>query len=141
MVFRICLVFLMSVLAGAQAYAQKATEPNTEIQIAVQFDGTAPFTADPAFASNTDGQHTPGLDDNANNNVVLTFDNIGYRVDWNVNELDATNVEVLVTLPLLVPEVTWAEIPPGCDTTLSAIEPNGVNADQILRCVIGSLRI
>ncbi|MEM7539224.1 MAG: hypothetical protein AAF639_44110, partial [Chloroflexota bacterium] len=126
--------------------AQKATTPNTEIILSISYDGTEPFAADAAFAGNTDGQHTPGLDDNANNNVVRTFDSIQYRIDYNVNEVDATNVVITAVLPdtvggLSVPGLQWIVDPDfpmvaGCDVATSTISGDG----KTLICVIGDLR-
>ncbi|MEM7134022.1 MAG: GEVED domain-containing protein [Chloroflexota bacterium] len=126
------IALLVSALSPATTFAQQATTPNTEIVLSVSYDGTALFSdADPLNDGN--GAHTPGLDLNANNNVVRTFDTIGYRVDWNVNEVDATGVSVDVQLPAAIPEVVWTEIPPGCDLTLSTISADG----QTLTCLLG----
>ncbi|MEM7531250.1 MAG: SdrD B-like domain-containing protein [Chloroflexota bacterium] len=125
---------------------QQASTPNTEIVLSVSTDGTEPFATDAAFAGHVDGQHTPGLDDNANNNVVRTFDSIQYRIDYNVNEVDATNVVISAVLPdtvggLSVPGLQWIVDPDypmtaGCDRTTSTISGDG----KTLTCVIGDLR-
>lgn len=112
-----------------------APHPNTEIVLGINYDGTAPFAGS---AADEDGQggHNAGDDSAADNNVVRTFDLISYRVDWNVNEVDATGTAITMTLPAAIPEVVWKEIPAGCDLVASAIS----NSDQTLVCDLGDQR-
>ena len=112
-----------------------AVLPNTEISLAVDADGTAPF-ADPTQPANAVGQHTPGYDAGANNGIVRTYDTIRYRIDWNVNEVAATAVTLTATLPA---GVSWQRdvsglVAPGCaDDPLSSISADG----RTITCVLG----
>ncbi len=88
---------LVALLPGVSPVS--AVQQN-EIVLGVEFDGLQPNgEPDSAYQGLTDGSHTPGYDENQNNNVVLTNDIIGYRIDWNVNEVDGTVVAVTATLP------------------------------------------
>lgn len=72
----------------------------------LSFDGTAAFADDAAhddttpttYAAEDTGAHTAGLDDSAANRVVRTYDQYGYRIDYNVNEDAGTNVVLTVRL-------------------------------------------
>ncbi len=88
---------LLAAILPSTALPASAQQQN-EIVLSVEFDGLQP-NGDAPFASNTDGAHTPGYDENQNNNVVLANDLIGYRVDWNVNEVDGNAVVLTATLP------------------------------------------
>ena len=85
--------------ANSALYAQS----RNEIEITVLFDGTPTFDTDPLGSATPTGvapePHTPGLDASANNLVVRTFDQFAFRIDWNINEADATNVQIRVDLP------------------------------------------
>ena len=107
-----------------------AAQQQNEIALSVDFDGTAGFSgADPL--DDGAGGHTPGLDLNDNNNVVRTFDQIQYRIDWNVNEVDGTTTTIRMTLPVGVewlPDATTnSGVPSGCldDGTSSITGLNG----------------
>ncbi len=104
------------------AFAAPYPTPNTEVVLAVDFDGTR-LTGNPG---------TSGEDETANNGIVRTFDSFGYRIDWNVNEQDATNVTLETTFPITLP-LAWDAVPEGCDPALSTI-----SADlRTLTCHLG----
>ena len=92
-------------------------QQQNEIVLTVDFDGTAAFSpADPL--DDGLGGHTPGLDLNANNSVIRTYDQLQYRIDWNVNEVDGTTTTVRMTLPegmeWLPDATTVSGVPSGC---------------------------
>lgn len=78
-------------------------QSRNEIEISVLFDGSPTFDADPLGSATPTGAlpepHTPGLDASANNLVVRTYDQFAFRVDWNINEAEAENVQIRVELP------------------------------------------
>jgi len=141
----LCLLVGLLVLFGlapTKIFAQQATIPNTEIVLSIHTDGTESFDSDPSPPAGTIYAHTPGLDDNANNNVVRSYDSVQYRVDWNVNELPADDVIIRIALPADL-EIQWLStvvLPfaaPGCDTTLSSITPASGTSGEILNCYLG----
>ena len=96
------LVFIGGLSANTFAQSQN------EVEISVLFDGTARF-GDPAYPDNAPNitndptapqLHTPGSDGGANNLVVRTHDQFAVRIDWNINEADATGVALTVELPV-----------------------------------------
>ena len=91
-----------------------------EVLTTVLFDGTS-FDTDPLDDGSGNGVHTPGLDGGQNNNVVKTFDTFAVRIDWNVNEDDATGVFLTAELP---PFASWSPDPTGmfsgCDLATSS---------------------
>ena len=91
-----------------------------EVKITTLFDGTE-FDTDPLDDGSGDGMHTPGLDGGPNNNVVKTFDTFAVRIDWNVNEDDATGVFLTAELPEFA---SWAPdatgMFAGCDPATSS---------------------
>lgn len=118
---------LLAALLPTQADAQQQQQQN-EIVLSVDFDGTPSFsTSDPD--DDGLGSHTPGLDLNDANNVVRTWDQVQYRIDWNVNEVDGTDTTIRMTLPA---GVEWMEdgstvtgVPSGCtDDGTSSITGN-----------------
>ena len=112
------LLFSLLVFSSSPVSAQQ----QNEIVLSVDFDGTAGFSASDPLDDGA-GAHTPGDDLNANNSVVRTNDNIGYRVDWNVNEVDGS----VTTLTMVLPEgVTWIADP----TTLTGV-PAGCSGGSI----------
>ncbi|MGL5928747.1 MAG: SdrD B-like domain-containing protein [Dermatophilaceae bacterium] len=129
--------FVMSP-GGAASAAPLAGAPNTEIVLSVDADGTAAFDTDPVTPTTTHPvAHTPGSDGSANNGVVRTYDSVRYRIDWNVNEVDATGARLSATLP---EGVRWKADPsglvaPGCasDSDGSSISADG----RTLVCVLG----
>jgi len=88
----------IGLLAAVLAPVPVGAQQQNEILLSIDYDGLQP-NGDAPFAANTDGMHTPGDDDNQNNNVVRTNDLIGYRIDWNVNEIDGSTVALTATLP------------------------------------------
>ena len=100
--------------------AQLGAQSQNEILTTVLYDGTQ-FDVDPLDSGTGDGVHTPGLDNDAQNNVVKTHDTFAVRVDWNVNEDAATNVFVTVVLP---PFAEWTPdqtgMFAGCDLATSS---------------------
>ncbi len=123
-------VFLPVSLAGAVS--------QNEILVNVLYDGTPDFDADSGGSVTATGAvpepHTPGLDAGANNNVVRTHDQYALRVDWNINEDEATGVAVTVVLPdhsVWLPDDTGMFS--GCDPTLSTISADG----RTLVCELG----
>jgi|GEM_PF-3126805 len=110
--------------------APAAPQPNTEVSLELFSDGAAPFDA---------------LDADGNNDIVRTFDSLIYRVDWNVNEQDATNVVIRLTVPTTMTYVTWPDyynakrvMPPGCLTS-GVSPPSSLSADRkTLVCNVGS---
>ena len=103
--------------------AQLAAQSQNEILTTVLYDGTQ-FDVDPLDDGSGDGVHTPGLDADANNNVVKTHDTFAVRVDWNVNEDAASSVVATVVLPAFA---SWAPDATGqfagCDPATSSF-PN-----------------
>ena len=93
------------VLALALMPINAHAQSQNEVQVMVLFDGTTGFLAtDPtsptATANGTEPQiHTPGEDGGPNNLVVRTHDQFAVRVDWNINEADATGVVLTTELP------------------------------------------
>ncbi len=129
------LLLFMSVLLPV-SLAGAASQ--NEILVNVLYDGTPSFDTDSAGSTTATGAvpepHTPGLDAGSNNHVVRTFDQYALRVDWNINEEDATGVEVTVALPdhsVWLPDSTGFFS--GCDPTLSSISPDG----RTLICGLG----
>ncbi len=130
----LAIAMVMALLPGT---APVLAAQQNEIVLGVEYDGLQP-NGDAPFAGNTDGQHTPGDDDNQNNNVVLTNDLIGYRIDWNVNEVDGTTVALTASLPegmsWVVDPGTNFGAPSGCvDDGMSTID---TNAGRDLYCVL-----
>ena len=109
----IALALTGPVLAPVAASAQQ----QNEIVLSVDFDGTAAFSAADPLDDGA-GAHTPGLDLNANNSVVRTYDQVQYRIDWNVNEVDGTTTTLRMTLPegmaWLEDATTVSGVPSGC---------------------------
>jgi len=133
---------LTALLPFSVASAQTITIPQHELLLAVDFDGTAAFSPSDVLDDGL-GAHTPGLDLNANNNVVRTNDQMGYAMHWNTNEADANNVTIMVTLPdgmTWLPDATTAfGAPAGCtDDNTSSITGNG---GRDLVCVVNNLQI
>ena len=133
---------LTALLPFSVASAQTITIPQHELLLAVEFDGTAAFSPSDVFDDGL-GAHTPGLDLNANNNVVRTNDQMGYAIHWNTNEADANNVTINVTLPdgmTWLPDATTVfGAPAGCtDDNTSSITGNG---GRDLVCVVNNLQI
>ena len=89
--------FLLFALASTSVFAQI----QNEVQTTVLFDGTTGFLAtDPAAPTGVAPEpHTAGEDGSPNNLVVRTHDQFAVRVDWNINERDATNVVLRIELP------------------------------------------
>ncbi len=121
-------VSLALLLALVPLVRQADAQQQNEIILSVNYDGLQP-NGDAPFAANLDGVHTPGQDENQNNNVVLTNDLIGYRIDWNVNEIDGTAVAITATLPegmsWVVDPSTSFGAPAGCvDDGTSTIDTN-----------------
>ena len=117
---------LVPTAAGAQQ--------QNEIVLTVDFDGTAAFSASDPL-DNGAGLHTPGRDLNANNSVVRTYDQIQYRIDWNVNEVDGTTTTVSMVLPegmeWLADATTASGVPSGClDDGSSSI--TGLNGRELI---------
>ncbi len=120
-----------------------AAKPNIEIYLSVAQDGTAEFTPtvpgpeDPT-GNNPTGLHTPGYDSGPNNGVVRTFDLVTYRFDYNVNERDASDVTIRMTLPM---SIEWRipsqtrPFPPSCQTGSSM---DGNNKRDLV-CKLGAL--
>ena len=73
-------------------------QQQNEIVLSVDFDGTPGFSAADPLDDGL-GAHTPGLDLNDSNNVVRTYDQLQYRIDWNVNEVDGSTTTIRMTLP------------------------------------------
>ena len=110
-------IFSVLLIAATASPLPASAQQQNEIILSVDFDGTAGF-ADALDDGSGNGVHTPGNDGGPNNNVVRTNDQIQYRIDWNVNEVDGTAVTIRMTLP---EEVSWMEdpstptgIPAGC---------------------------
>ena len=127
-------LLLLSLISTVLVPAAVSAQQQNEIVLTVDFDGTAGFSpADPL--DDGLGAHTPGLDLNANNNVVRTFDQIQYRIDWNVNEVDGTTTTIRMTLP---EGMEWLEdgstvtgVPSGClDDGSSSI--TGLNGRELV---------
>ena len=121
---------VLAIFSVVLSPALVSAQQQNEIALSVDFDGTAGFSgADPL--DDGAGGHTPGLDLNDNNNVVRTFDQIQYRIDWNVNEVDGTTTTIRMTLPVGVewlPDATTnSGVPSGCldDGTSSITGLNG----------------
>ena len=89
----LALVMFASVLSPVQFVSAQS---QNEVLTTVLYDGTQ-FDAD--LADDGVGAHTPGLDAGPQNNVVKTHDTFAVRVDWNVNEDDASAVVLQVVLP------------------------------------------
>ena len=91
-----------------------------EVLVNVLYDGTE-FDTDPLDDGSGNGVHTPGLDGGPNNNVIKTYDTFAVRIDWNVNEDDATGVTLTAELPAFA---SWAPDPTGmfagCDAATSS---------------------
>ena len=127
--FTLPLLLLLSLVGSLLAPAAVSAQQQNEIVLTVDFDGTAAFSAADPLDDGL-GAHTPGLDLNANNNVVRTYDQIQYRIDWNVNEVDGTTTTIRMTLPEgmeWLPDATTASgVPSGClDDGSSSITGNG----------------
>ena len=116
------------VLPVTPAYAQS----QNEVLTTVLYDGTQ-FDTDPLDDGSGNGVHTPGLDGNAQNNVVKTHDTFAVRVDWNVNEDETSGALLTVVIP---PFATWAPdatgMFAGCDPAASSF-PDA----QTLICSLG----
>jgi len=132
--FRACLAFFLclSFIVGMIVHnlptaiaAPIAPHPNTEIVL-----GT---WAGSAADEDGLGGHNPGDDSGPNNLVVRTYDIVQYRIDWNVNEVDGTNVLLKANLPANM-DIEWVvdpalPLPPGCKdsgvTPISSISADG----------------
>ena len=116
----LALAMFATVLVPVLVAGQVGAQSQNEILTTVLYDGTQ-FDFDPLDNGTGDGVHTPGLDADAQNNVVKTHDTFAVRVDWNINEADATNVFVTVVLP---PFASWAPdqtgMFAGCDIATSS---------------------
>ena len=126
-------IVAIAIVSATLAIASVSAQQQNEIILSVDFDGTASF-GDPLDDGSGNGVHTPGLDGGANNNVVRTNDQVQYRIDWNVNEVDGTAVTIRMTLP---EGMTWLDdpstttgIPAGC-----ASGSNTGNGGRDLVCV------
>lgn len=110
-------LLIVAMISPLLSPAAVGAQQQNEIVLTVDFDGTAAFSAADPLDDGL-GAHTPGLDLNANNNVVRTYDQIQYRIDWNVNEVDGTTTTVSMILPEGVewlPDATTASgVPSGC---------------------------
>ena len=106
---------VLSTLLSPVAFV--GAQQQNEIALSVDFDGTAAFSATDPLDDGL-GTHTPGRDLNANNNVIRTYDQIQYRIDWNVNEEDGTATTVSMVLPEgmeWMPDATTnSGVPSGC---------------------------
>ena len=115
---RVAVLLVFALIGSLLSVAQVAVaQQQNEIVLSVDFDGTPAFSAADPLDDGL-GAHTPGLDLNANNSVVRTHDQVQYRIDWNVNEVDGTGVTLRMTLPQ---GVEWLEdgstvtgVPSGC---------------------------
>jgi uncharacterized repeat protein (TIGR01451 family)/LPXTG-motif cell wall-anchored protein len=133
---------LSGTLVGAAA-ASAASQ--NEILLDKVFDGTASFNNDPVtvtntFTGNAAGLHTPGLDESGTNNVVRTWDSLGVRVDWNINEANATGAKLIVVLQ---PEskagadVIWSPDQSGMFSGCATLPTSSISADGLtLTCVL-----
>ena len=122
-------LLILSIFSPVLSPALVSAQQQNEIALSVDFDGTPAFSAADPLDDGLGG-HTPGLDLNDNNNVVRTFDQIQYRIDWNVNELDGTTTTIRMTLPdglvWLEDATTASGVPSGClDDGTSSITGNG----------------
>jgi hypothetical protein len=137
---------LMGVVSLAGLNLTSAAEPPTvDTRINVEYDGTAVFdgsnyspgpdnqygssSSDPLAADNTDH----GNDDGANNGIVRNGDDIGYRIQVNLNGADATNITATVTLSS---GQFWQQLPGSCKPTGSSISSDKLT----LTCNLGDLR-
>ena len=110
-------LLVVSVFAALLAPTTLSAQQQNEIVLTVDFDGTAAFSAADPLDDGL-GAHTPGLDLNDSNNVVRTYDQIQYRIDWNVNEVDGTTTTIRMVLPegveWLPDATTNSGVPSGC---------------------------
>ncbi|MGB2757523.1 MAG: hypothetical protein WBD02_07660, partial [Acidimicrobiia bacterium] len=104
-----------------------ATTPSLGIVLSINADGTA----DGAAPGTWDASDGHGLDSGPNNGIVRTGDTVEYRVDWNVNEADVTNLSVTATLPA---GMVWAALPNPCQANLT---PNSTISGASLTCNLG----
>ncbi|MEM7532784.1 MAG: SdrD B-like domain-containing protein [Chloroflexota bacterium] len=121
-------LFAPSEYPGRIAQAQS----QNEVQIGVVYDGTTSYTtADNVTDFDTwqgaaPQPHTAGEDAGAQNGVVRTWDTYSVRVDWNINEDDATNIVLTVVLPA---HSIWSPSATGmfanCDPAQSSISGDG----------------
>lgn len=106
-----------------------AATPAVGVVLAVQQDGTPDFEDG---APNPDQPGGAGLDAGPDNGIVRTYDTVVYRIDWNINEADATNVRVWAKLPH---GMTWAALPSGC--RVIDVTPTSAIAGDELMCNLG----
>ncbi len=127
------LLFLIIALVASIVAVPAAAQQQNEIVLSVDFDGTASF-GDPLDDGSGNGVHTPGEDGGPNNNVVRTNDQVQYRIDWNVNEVDGTGVTLKMSLPegmtWLADPSTTTGLPAGCVSGT-----NTANGGRDLECV------
>ena len=140
----VCQCLVMFIFATGAVHAQS----QNEIEVSVLFDGTAGFSdPNPAFDTGTNPDatpHSPGFDENANNNVVRTNDQFAIKVTWNVNEDAATGVTLTTVLPDIA-EWTVGDIDgvfgyAGCEVTEFGGGPAtaaGATGTQSVTCELG----
>lgn len=86
------------------ASADQPSASRNEVLLTRVFDGTASWANSDSSLNPLDNgtdapaDHVPGDDSGSTNNVVRTWDLFGVRVDWNVNDAEATDVVLDVTL-------------------------------------------
>ncbi|MFV0253289.1 MAG: SdrD B-like domain-containing protein [Beutenbergiaceae bacterium] len=113
--------------------------------MAVNFDGTGPMS-DPDYDGATDGSHTPGLDANADNRVVRTWDQYGYTIDYDVNEDLGTNVVLTVSLSgydQAAGNIAWnpsAEMVANGRQFTGCLDGSSISTDGlVLTCLLGDV--
>ena len=142
LVVGLILAALIGSLLAPTAIAAQTTVSRNEVLITSVWDGSFPLSRqgipvpdtdpvdDGVWSGTAPEAHTPGLDNSVNNGVVRTNDLFQVRIDWNINEADATNVFLEVVLP---PFVSWEtgdySTFAGCDPATSTLPD-----PQTLRC-------
>lgn len=116
------------------ATAATAAPNQNEIVISPLFDGAAAFDeSDPR--DNGNGQHTPGLDIDANNRVVRSYDSFAVALDWDVNEAAGTNVVLTATLPEFA---VWNPDSTGMFSGCLPLPQSSISDDRrTLNCALG----
>ena len=115
-------------LASADPLSDPLTtaRPTLGVLLTLRSDGTPNFDDG---APNPDHTGGAGLDAGPRNDIVRTADTVVYRVDWSVNDADATATTVIVELDA---GLVWVGTPAAC------LEPQPPTATT-LTCRVGDL--
>ena len=87
-----------------------------EVESRLVTDGTAPF----------DATDDTGSDSSDTNGRIRSNDLSRFRVDWNLNDADATDHHITMVLS---PGMRWLTLPPSCEPTASFISADGLTLD------------